>query len=567
MPEVSAQPVWQDRHLWQIQPVRDVLLGLAIVGVFLIGYKASIVTVPMLLALLLAYLFEPVINWLVVVRGWFSRQGAVAFLIGFIVFILVVPVAFGAVLAVTQGARFISQIATTTEDVLQVVRLSNETRSVLPMIEFSRQKSYLNNGRYLLLIERDEESITTIETQIKEATEKLDKSEEDQQKAKQLLEQSTQPPAGTGEDTSQTEQLSERELDKLRSELETYDAVVAQQRRELLDLEYNLKKAIAMAGRFDTNGGDPKPVVLETEDDKLRDTIPKLRETFSRLPGIVQSGCLFVMNRDAVGHISDFDRVRQYGVFETALNWIKNNADAIASRAVGSGVDAAATLLRTATSLGKLLFALFLTAFFFFFISTGYPEVLKFGRSLLPDKNETRVVDLISQMDNVVAGFVRGRLIIALIQSVLFSIAYALIGVPMPIVLGVIVGFLSMIPYVALVGIPASVIGLGIAAGDHTGFRAAWWWVVIAPVIVYLVLQAFDDYILTPKIQGQSTGMDTPTILFASLAGGALFGVYGLLIAIPIAACVKILLKEVFWPRFQAWTEGEVQDFLPIGTK
>jgi predicted PurR-regulated permease PerM len=61
--------------------------------------------------------------------------------------------------------------------------------------------------------------------------------------------------------------------------------------------------------------------------------------------------------------------------------------------------------------------------------------------------------------------------------------------------------------------------------------------------------------------------MDTPTIVFASLAGGALMGVYGLLIAIPLAACLKILLREIFWPRFKAWAEGRARDFLPIEDK
>ncbi len=81
---------------------------------------------------------------------------------------------------------------------------------------------------------------------------------------------------------------------------------------------------------------------------------------------------------------------------------------------------------------------------------------------------------------------------------------------------------------------------------------------------VYFVGQALDDYIFTPLIQGKSTNMDTPTILFASLAGGALFGVFGLLIAIPIAACLKILAQEVFWPRFKAWADGRAEDPLPI---
>ncbi|MBZ0171536.1 MAG: hypothetical protein K8E66_04080, partial [Phycisphaerales bacterium] len=61
----SGKPtiMWRELHLWQIQPVRDVLLVLAIVGLFWLGDKIGIVTVPLLLAILLAYLFEPVIQW------------------------------------------------------------------------------------------------------------------------------------------------------------------------------------------------------------------------------------------------------------------------------------------------------------------------------------------------------------------------------------------------------------------------------------------------------------------------------------------------------------------------
>ena len=76
--------------------------------------------------------------------------------------------------------------------------------------------------------------------------------------------------------------------------------------------------------------------------------------------------------------------------------------------------------------------------------------------------------------------------------------------------------------------------------------------------------QLLDDYVLTPAIQGKNTNMDTPTILFASIAGGSLAGIYGLLVAIPAAACIKILLREVFWPRVRRWAEGKERDFLPL---
>ena len=124
------------------------------------------------------------------------------------------------------------------------------------------------------------------------------------------------------------------------------------------------------------------------------------------------------------------------------------------------------------------------------------------------------------------------------------------------------VAVLSIVPYAALVGIPVS-IGL-LWLETRTGFRASIIWTIGAPVALYFIGQALDDYVLTPMIQGKSTGMDTPTILFATLAGGSLMGIYGLLLAIPLSACLKILLQELFWPRFQEWIAGKRADFLPI---
>ena len=100
--------------------------------------------------------------------------------------------------------------------------------------------------------------------------------------------------------------------------------------------------------------------------------------------------------------------------------------------------------------------------------------------------------------------------------------------------------------------------------GLFGGGGGAWWWIIGAPALIHGAGQILDDYILTPRIQGQSTGMDTPTILFASLAGAVLAGFYGVLLAIPVAACVKIALQRLFWPRFKAWAAGRASDPLPL---
>jgi predicted PurR-regulated permease PerM len=247
---------------------------------------------------------------------------------------------------------------------------------------------------------------------------------------------------------------------------------------------------------------------------------------------------------------------------QAAMDWVDENREQVATTAANVGIETVNRVLGWVGAAFGIGFMAFITIFFFFFMATEWVKVKGFGAKLLPDKNRDRIVDLLQKFDRVISGFIRGRLTIAFIQGIVFSIAYFAIGVPGAFILGPAVAVLSIVPYLALVGLPISVSLLWLEG--HTGFRGQWWWVLGAPTAVYFIGQALDDYVWTPLIQGKSTGMDTPTILFASLAGGALFGVFGLLIAIPIAACVKILVQEIFWPRFKEWAEGRAGDPLPI---
>jgi len=253
-----------------------------------------------------------------------------------------------------------------------------------------------------------------------------------------------------------------------------------------------------------------------------------------------------------------------FRLLDGAIVFFEQNRDTISKRVLSTAEGALSWVARSLRGIGLLLFTAFLTAFFFFFVSTGWARVLSFLERLIPLRSRDRTLELIGKMDRVIAGFIRGRLVIAAIQAVVFTIGYWLIGVPAPMVLGPAVAILSIVPYLALIGIPISVLLLMLEPGGG-GVQGTWWWIVGAPVGVYIVGQALDDYFLPPLIQGKNTGMDTPTILFASLAGGALLGVYGLLLAIPVAACAKILVREWVWPRVREWTHGRSSDPLPIG--
>lgn len=455
----SSSTDWKRLHLWQIQPIRDVLVLAAAFGVLYLGYLISIVTVPLLLALLLAYLFEPVVARLTR-RGRMKRSVAAGGLIAAVVFLLVVPVTVGLAFGAVQGVRFVQGVS---ENAVVLGQAIDPTRSEA---EREEARAQLPNNSW-------------------------------RSAADKLVE------LGVGEAVArQIQSGSDSEADEAGEE-----GVPPAEAQE--------------AGAADEGA-------VETEE----------------RPAAIQDSLLA-------------------GFVAASIDWAQGNRGRIGQLAARRSVDLLGATLRGITTIGVVVFGVFLTAFFFFFISISYQGVLDFGARLIPDSHRERSLYLLQQFDRVIAGFVRGRLTIAAIQCVVFSIGYYLIGTPAALLVGITVGILSIVPYLALIGIPISITLMWLDPAD--GFRGEWWWILTAPVGWYFIGQALDDYVLTPKIQGESTGLDTPTVLFASIAGGVLAGFYGLLIAIPVAACLKIMLREVVWPKFNEWVAGRAQDPLPIG--
>ena len=404
-PSAGAGADWRSLHLWQIQPLRDLLVLAAVLGVLYLGYLVSIVTVPLLLATLLAYLFEPLVKRMTRV-SWMGRRLAAGIIVVVAGVVVVVPAIVAITFAATQGVTLAGRISSSVERVYASVQNPDDAAALADVPE-----GFWRAARDFLVERRD---------------------------------------------------VAEGEVAK-----------------RLLEL-------------------------------------------------------------------------------------LRANAQTIATQALETGAGAIGATMRGIASVVSLVLGAFLTAFFFFFVCTGWGKVLDFWEGLIPERKRGRWLELVRAFDAVVSGFVRGRLTIAFIQAGILSVLYWLIGTPAPILFGLAIGLLSIVPYLALIGIPATILAMWLDPSGP-GWQNAWWWVTFAPMVVFFIAQAVDDYVLTPVIQGKSTGMDTPSILFASLAGGALFGFYGLLIAIPLAACVKIALREVFWPRFRAWAEGREKDFLPVG--
>ncbi|MHC4448445.1 MAG: AI-2E family transporter [Planctomycetota bacterium] len=215
----------------------------------------------------------------------------------------------------------------------------------------------------------------------------------------------------------------------------------------------------------------------------------------------------------------------------------------------------------------QLGFLAFLIPFYFFFFSVSYPAVVNFAGGLVPEANRPRTFELLGKMDRVVAGFVRGRIVISLIMGVMLAVGWWICQVPYAITLGLVVGVFCAVPYLGVVGIPLAV-GLlffgQLGGGGQPTVWLGWWGVVLWPTVVFAVVQVIEGYALTPLIAGKATNLDPVTIVVAVLAGGSIMGVYGMLLAIPAAACIKIVCTDVLLPRIRAWTKGESADPLPI---
>ncbi|PWR19345.1 AI-2E family transporter [Zavarzinia aquatilis] len=140
-------------------------------------------------------------------------------------------------------------------------------------------------------------------------------------------------------------------------------------------------------------------------------------------------------------------------------------------------------------------------------------------------------------IDRALAGFVRGQLGVCLISGTLYALGWTLAGLNFGLIIGLVAGFLAFIPYVGgLVGLSlAMIVGVG-----EVGFD----WVHLGSIFgVYLVVQGLEGTFIQPRLVGRSVGLHDLWIVFALLAGGALFGFLGVLLAVPAAAAIGVLVR------------------------
>ncbi|MBK7540910.1 MAG: AI-2E family transporter [Candidatus Competibacteraceae bacterium] len=157
---------------------------------------------------------------------------------------------------------------------------------------------------------------------------------------------------------------------------------------------------------------------------------------------------------------------------------------------------------------------------------------------LVPRRIEATVSRLAQQSDEVIGAFLRGQFIVMGALGIIYSAGLAIVGLEFSLLIGLLAGLVSFVPYLGLI--------VGIAVASIAAVLQFQNYLSIVPVlVVFGVGQLISDFILTPRLVGDRIGLHPVAVLFAVLAGGHLFGFFGILLALPIAAVIAVVLRHV----------------------
>ncbi len=184
----------------------------------------------------------------------------------------------------------------------------------------------------------------------------------------------------------------------------------------------------------------------------------------------------------------------------------------------------------------SLMSLVFITPIVAFYLIRDWDKLVETLDGLLPPDHAPEIRAQITKIDKKLAGFIRGQTMVAAIQGVFYAVALTMVGLDFGLVIGVGAGLASFIPFVGSIG------GLIVSVG-----MAIFQFGEVVPVLIVAAIffagQIIEGNFLTPKLVGDQVGLHPVWMIFALLTGGALLGVLGMLLAVPIAAVISVLVE------------------------
>jgi len=178
-----------------------------------------------------------------------------------------------------------------------------------------------------------------------------------------------------------------------------------------------------------------------------------------------------------------------------------------------------------------------------FYLMRDWDVLIETIRGMLPRSSEPTVSKLARESDEVLGAFLRGQLLVMLALATMYTIGLTLLGVDLALLIGLIAGLISFVPYLGtIVGLGAAIIASLVQYGEL--------WHFVGVLAVFSVGQTIEGFVLQPWLIGDRIGLHPVAVIFAVMAGGQLFGFLGILLALPLAAVLVVVLRH-FYARYR----------------
>lgn len=178
-----------------------------------------------------------------------------------------------------------------------------------------------------------------------------------------------------------------------------------------------------------------------------------------------------------------------------------------------------------------------------FFMLRDFPRLINWLKRQTPPAQRHELLPLGDQVSLLLGRYVRGQLILVAIMWTATTIGLTLFGVPFSLLLGLMTGVLEVIPIIG--PITAGLIACLVALGNPNPFGWSQLLYVAAIAVMYTILRHAEDYFVIPLVIGRIVRLHPALVIFALLSGGAVFGLIGVILAVPIAATLRLVLIYV----------------------
>ena len=253
----------------------------------------------------------------------------------------------------------------------------------------------------------------------------------------------------------------------------------------------------------------------------------QVMELAALVPGMIEAVRL---------HVEPLLRDLVAGLPPDALAEIKTNVGGFAGKAAKWFAEFLAGIWSGGVALFNLLSLLLITPVVAFYLLRDWDLITTKISSWLPRGARLTIHEQLREIDTTLASFMRGQATVCLLLAIIYCVGLTLVGLKSGLLVGLGAGLISFIPYLGAA--TGMIVGMGIAL-----FQFSDWLPVVIVAGIFLFGQSMESYVLTPMLVGERVGLHPVWIIFALMAGDAVFGFTGVLLAVPVAAVIGVLLR------------------------